>query len=227
MKKIGTTQHQVVGRSKRVFDVVVALTLIIVACPIIVALSVVLGLSLRTWPFFSQTRIGEHGQEFNFLKLRTLPRSAPAYADKYEIGMIDIPWIARILRASHLDELPQLFLVLTGKMSLVGPRPEMPHLHREFASSHQMAREAVKPGCTGIWQVSIDNSRLIHEAPGYDLFYVEHASLRLDLWILYRTVLLVVGGPRIVIGDTPSWALTPAAARDLVVAESLPSSLAA
>jgi lipopolysaccharide/colanic/teichoic acid biosynthesis glycosyltransferase len=210
--------------ARRMFDVVASAALIIVAVPMIAVFAVVLAVSLRAWPFFVQTRVGKNGQTFRFLKLRTLPTSAPAYTDKYQLQTIRLPKAARVLRAAHLDELPQLFLVLAGKMSLVGPRPEMPHLHESFIGMHRTAREALRPGCAGIWQVSIDNDRLIHEAPEYDLFYAEHASLRLDLWILWRTALLTVGGPRVTIDEVPAWALS-AQRRDLY--QGFSSSLAA
>jgi lipopolysaccharide/colanic/teichoic acid biosynthesis glycosyltransferase len=210
--------------SRRAFDVVVAAGLLVVALPLIVVFAVMLASSLRAWPFFTQTRIGRNGQAFRFLKLRTLPPTAPAYADKYQIERVRIPRCAQILRATHLDELPQLFLVLAGRMSLVGPRPEMPHLHESFNRPHRSAREALRPGCAGIWQVSVDNNRLIHESPEYDLFYAENASLRLDIWILWRTAVLAIGGGRVGIDDVPAWAL-PAERRDAY--RSLPTSLAA
>jgi lipopolysaccharide/colanic/teichoic acid biosynthesis glycosyltransferase len=192
---------------RRIFDVAVASALVMVALPMIAVFALVLAVELRAWPFFVQTRIGRSGRPFRFLKLRTLPTAAPAYTDKYQLASVAIPRFARLLRSTHLDELPQLFLVLAGRMSLVGPRPEMPHLHREFGVSHRQAREALRPGCAGIWQVSADNDRLIFEAPEYDHFYAEYASLRLDLWVLWRTALLIVGAPRVTIEDVPAWAL--------------------
>ena len=199
--------------TRRIFDVAGGALLLLVALPMIVVFAVVLAVSLRAWPFFSQTRVGRNGQEFRFLKLRTLPPTAPAYADKYAIQEVAIPAFARFLRATHLDELPQLLLVLAGHMSLVGPRPEMPHLHEGFGERHRAAREAMRPGCAGIWQVSVDNHRLILESPAYDLFYAEHASLRLDLWILWRTALLAVGGRRVGMDEVPAWALRRSALR--------------
>jgi lipopolysaccharide/colanic/teichoic acid biosynthesis glycosyltransferase len=161
-------------------------------------------------------RVGRNGEPFRFVKLRTLPSSAPAYADKYEIRSVSIPAFARLLRATHLDELPQLVLVLLGRMSLVGPRPEMPRLHDSFVDGHRHAREQLRPGCAGIWQVSQDNHRLISEAPEYDVFYAGHASLRLDAWILWRTALLAIGGRRVSLADVPRWARTAAADPPLV-----------
>jgi lipopolysaccharide/colanic/teichoic acid biosynthesis glycosyltransferase len=192
---------------RRTFDVVVASVLLLMTAPLIVLFALALALSFRAWPFFTQTRIGRDGQPFRFLKLRTLPPSAPAYADKYQIRTVRTPAIAGFLRATHLDELPQLVLVVLGRMSLVGPRPEMPHLHQTFRSHQRAAREATRPGCAGIWQISGDNDRLISEAPEYDLFYAEYASLRLDIWVLWRTALLMLGGRRVSFDDVPAWAL--------------------
>jgi lipopolysaccharide/colanic/teichoic acid biosynthesis glycosyltransferase len=197
--------------TRRAFDLAVGAALLVAASPVILVSALILAVSLRAWPFFTQVRVGRDGEEFRFLKLRTLPPSAPAYADKYAIQQVEIPAFARLLRATHLDELPQLLLVLQGRMSLVGPRPEMPNLHVAFAGEHRAARESLRPGCAGIWQVSADNHRLISEAPEYDLFYAEQASLRLDVWILWRTAILAVGGPRVGLGDVPRWALTGAA----------------
>jgi hypothetical protein len=101
---------------------------------------------------------------------------------------------SQLIRRSHLDELPQLWHVVRGQMSLVGPRPEMLPLAGRFDAAFAEARVETPPGCTGIWQVSQDNGLLIGEAPQYDLFYLRHANRRLDLWILWRTVLVVLPG---------------------------------
>lgn len=200
---------------KRALDVAVATVLLLLAMPLIVALAFATMVTLRASPFFSHRRVGRYGREFRFVKLRTLPVTAPAYADKYHIERVDMPRLCAFLRATHLDELPQLLLVIRGQMSLVGPRPEMPHLHETFAWHHRQAREALRPGCTGVWQVGIDNDRLINEAPEYDLFYAEHVSWRLDLWILWRTALLLCAGRRVSIDDVPDRARRPVRWRTL------------
>ena len=84
-------------------------------------LAVWLAIALRAWPFFTQERVGRNGRVFTFVKLRTLPASFDPYADKYQLPWHEVPWIARKARTLHLDELPQLMLVLLGRMSLVGP----------------------------------------------------------------------------------------------------------
>jgi lipopolysaccharide/colanic/teichoic acid biosynthesis glycosyltransferase len=120
-----------------------------------------------------------------------------------------------MLRRLHLDELPQLALVLTGKMSLVGPRPEMPNLYDSFDPGFAEQRTAVRPGCTGLWQISEKCDRMIFEHPEFDAFYLANRSLRLDLWVIVRSIrmLLPSGRPRLIThdelsrwtaGDTPA-----------------------
>lgn len=167
-----------------------------------------MAISLRTWqPFFFQQRTGRAGRSFTVAKLRTLPVGTPANADKYTIASVTTTRLGRFLRRTHLDELPQLLLVPGGSMSLIGPRPEMPSLLERFDPEFVAARSSVRPGCSGLWQVSRDADKLIGEAPEYDLLYVAHPSLRLDLWILWRTLLTLAGRPRITYPDIPTWAL--------------------
>lgn len=183
--------------TKRACDVVVGGLLALAALPAIVFMAAVVAVTLRTTkPFFQQERVGKDGKLFRFIKLRTLPPTAPAYASKYTINEIPIPWFCRLLRATHLDELPQLFLVLAGKMSLVGPRPEMEAMHVEGDPFFAYARTSVRPGCTGLWQTSVDKARMIWEAPEWDLYYLRHQSLWLDLKIMVKTALVTLGVSR-------------------------------
>jgi len=186
--------------AKRCVDVVVASLLLVVTLPIIAVSALVTLVVLRTWPFFTQTRIGRDGEPFKLLKVRTLPKATPRYAIKYELARLRIPRFSRMLRRLHLDELPQLLLVLTGKMSLVGPRPEMPNLYCAFDPQFADERVRVRPGCTGLWQISEYCDRMIFEHPEFDAFYLEHRSLRLDLRVLLRSVrlLLPFGHPNMV-----------------------------
>jgi lipopolysaccharide/colanic/teichoic acid biosynthesis glycosyltransferase len=212
--------------TRRTFDFVAALLLLLIALPAILLFSLGVAISLRAWPFFGQTRVGRDGAPFRFLKLRTLPPSAPKYASKYAIADIKSPWFCRVLRALHLDELPQLFLVLSGKMSLVGPRPEMPTVFETYPASFAATRVTVRPGCTGLWQVSKACNQMIAEHPEFDEFYVRNRSLRLDLWILVRTIatMLPFGSEGVVsLDELPAWAFTSVPADlvelDLVAAE--------
>jgi lipopolysaccharide/colanic/teichoic acid biosynthesis glycosyltransferase len=97
-------------------------------------------------------------------------------------------------------------LVIAGKMTLVGPRPEMPTLSASFDQGFVTERLAVKPGCTGLWQVSKASRGLIGEAPEWDRHYVEHGTVRLDLWIMYRTVLMMAKLREVEsLSDIPRW----------------------
>lgn len=198
---------------KRALDVVVGAILLVAVVPVIVVAAAVTAVLLRSWPFFVQERVGRHGKTFRFLKIRTLPPSTPTYADKYAITDTAIPRFCRFLRDRHLDELPQLLLVVVGKMSLVGPRPEMPRLHAAMDPEFAAARTSLRPGCTGLWQISDASTGLIHEAPHYDLHYVRHRDLTLDLWIVVRTLSLVLPGGRrepLTIADVPRGGHVPA-----------------
>ena len=190
--------------AKRVFDLTVGSVLAALVAPVVVVLAVAVAWSLRCSPFFVQDRVGRGGIAFRMWKLRTLPPSMPGEADKYSISTVGTTPFARFLRSTHLDELPQLLLVPLGRMSLVGPRPEMRSLHARGDPAFARARTSVRPGCTGLWQASVHQRGLIWEAPQYDLFYVRHHSVRLDLWILGRTVLVMAGlRPPISLADLP------------------------
>jgi lipopolysaccharide/colanic/teichoic acid biosynthesis glycosyltransferase len=182
--------------SRRLFDLAVAVPLAIVTMPVVAVLALISAYVFRAWPFYVQTRVGRNGRPFRFVKVRSLPADVPDYLDKYALRhRMNSRW-SQIIRRSHLDELPQLWHVVRGQMSLVGPRPEMLPLSGRFDAAFGAARVETPPGCTGIWQVSTTNDLLIGEAPQYDLFYLRYASRRLDLWILWRTVLEVLPGDR-------------------------------
>lgn len=177
--------------SKRLFDLSVAVPAAIVTLPVTATLAAITSIRYRQSPLFTQPRLGHGGQEFKFWKIRSLPRFAPDTADKYQLQALDLPKFSQVIRTRHLDELPQLWLVISGKMSLIGPRPEMPTLSASFDQDFVAKRLSVRPGCTGLWQVSRGSRGLIGESPEWDLHYVENATLRLDLWISYRTVLMM------------------------------------
>jgi lipopolysaccharide/colanic/teichoic acid biosynthesis glycosyltransferase len=194
--------------AKRAVDITAGSVLALVSLPLILLLAILSAVSFQAWPFFLHDRVGRGGRTFRFPKLRSLPKSTPAYATKYDLITHPTSRFGQWLRRRHLDELPQLLLVPVGRMSLVGPRPEMPALHAAQSEPLATARLAVRPGCTGLWQIGADCHRLIHECPEYDLFYLQHAGARLDLWVLWRSVLIVMGGaPMIRLDDVPQWAL--------------------
>jgi lipopolysaccharide/colanic/teichoic acid biosynthesis glycosyltransferase len=194
--------------AKRTLDIVLGSILALLAVPLVLVSAMAISVSLRTKPFFVQRRIGQLGHEFTILKIRTLPTSVPSYGNKHELGVetMKLPFLARLLRNAHLDELPQLFLVPIGKMSLVGPRPCQPVSIEPVPSHVELMRTAVPQGCTGVWQISRDGGGLASASPELDEFYLHNASVRLDLWILVRTVGYVLGLAKpITTADVPRW----------------------
>jgi lipopolysaccharide/colanic/teichoic acid biosynthesis glycosyltransferase len=174
-------------------DLTLGAILSVLALPAILVLAIGVALTLRTNPFFVQRRVGRGGRLIPILKLRTLPRSAPRFATKYELEDVRIPAFTLRLRQMHLDELPQLLLVPLGYLSLVGPRPEMPTMHAQADPGFASERVQIRPGCTGLWQISEANSGLIWESPEYDRYYVRNCSVVLDLQILWRTAIVMTG----------------------------------
>jgi lipopolysaccharide/colanic/teichoic acid biosynthesis glycosyltransferase len=194
---------------KRSFDIVVGSLLAIAVLPVIIMLSVGCAVALRSSPFFLQHRVGKGGRPFVFPKLRTLPTSTPPNIDKYALNSVRIPRFCSFLRRSHLDELPQLLIVPFGRMSLVGPRPEMLDVLRRYPAELVSERIRVRPGCTGLWQISGSVSMLIYEAPQYDRLYIRRGGPLLDYWILYRTARLWLSrGAHVGLDDVPDWVLS-------------------
>jgi lipopolysaccharide/colanic/teichoic acid biosynthesis glycosyltransferase len=190
-----------------VVDLGLATGLILVTLPMMLLAATGSAISLRAWPFFTQDRVGRGGELFRFVKIRTLPVHTPRYTDKHQLKAAEIPRFCAMLRRLHLDELPQLFLVVRGRMSMVGPRPEMAWLHEQMPDEFARARTSIRPGATGLWQVSEACADLIHASPDYDLFYLNHRSLRLDLWVLGRTTKKMLGvGGRVTLATVPAWA---------------------
>jgi lipopolysaccharide/colanic/teichoic acid biosynthesis glycosyltransferase len=192
---------------KRAVDILIAAVLVVLTLPVVLVAAIGSAIALRAWPFFVQRRIGWDGMSFRFVKIRTLPTSTPKYLLKDELDLEGVPRFTRALRVLHFDELPQLFLVLTGRMSLVGPRPEMISFHDLLEPDFARERGAVRPGCTGLWQISWGCAGLLGESPEFDRFYLRHQRLRLDLWIVWRTALLMLGLRSLVgLEDVPTWA---------------------
>jgi lipopolysaccharide/colanic/teichoic acid biosynthesis glycosyltransferase len=201
-----TLQDRAGAAGRRAIELAVTVVLVVVTLPVMVAAAVGSAVVLRAWPLFVQERIGRDGVPFRFVKIRTLPTSVPRYLDKHALAAHEVPRFCRALRRLHLDELPQLFLVLTGRMGLVGPRPEMAVLHGRLDADFARLRTSVRPGCTGMWQISSGCGDLIGSHPEYDRHYLANRSLRLDLWILARTVLMVLGRDTVHLADVPAWA---------------------
>jgi lipopolysaccharide/colanic/teichoic acid biosynthesis glycosyltransferase len=202
---------------KRIFDVVVGTVLAVIVTPFVIVSAIWLAATLRAWPFFVQERIGQHGRSIRFLKLRSLPPSTPPYALKSELSTAATTRFGRFLRTNHLDELTQLYLVPLGRLSLVGPRPKMPDAVEPVDPRYAALRVRVPQGCTGLWQIGAHKHLLPSEAPQYDEVYVHRSTMWLDVWILWRTVLVMLhlGGP-IEPADIPARALRPVPDSDVI-----------
>jgi exopolysaccharide biosynthesis polyprenyl glycosylphosphotransferase len=173
---------------KRFFDVVGSVVVLVLLAPVFGIISLAIKLTSKGPVIFKQARIGENAHGFILYKFRTMYTDTPEYAvhpiDK------DDPRITRVgsyLRRTSLDELPQFWNVLKGEMSIVGPRPEMPFIVEQYTDLH-CERLNVKPGITGLWQISGDRSLPIHENIDHDLYYIEHQSLLLDVIITLQTI---------------------------------------
>ena len=174
-------------RGKHLFDAIAAFFLIIIFAPLMGVIVVLIKLTSRGSVFFSHKRVGLNNELFVIHKFRSLHVDTPSYSEKP--GAIDdkrITPIGKWLRKTSLDELPQLFNVLKGEMSLVGPRPEMPFLAEHY-EQWENQRHLVRPGMTGLWQLSPRRQGTIREGISVDLEYIENLSLWNDFKILLRT----------------------------------------
>ena len=183
---------------KRMADLVLSASLLLITAPFVAVAAFLIWLEDRGPIFYSQQRSGWLGRPFTLLKLRTMtvqPEDAPAEWTK--VGDQRITAVGGLLRRVRLDELPQLLNVLSGEMSLIGPRPERPELELQLERSipHYRKRHWMRPGLSGWAQVcapyasSIDDSDL---KLSYDLYYLRHFSTWLDLVILFRTIKTVL-----------------------------------
>ena len=179
---------------KRIFDVIFSALALIVLSPLLAFLAIVIKRSSPGPLFFSHERIGLNGRPFKLYKFRTMHAGIDPYAPSPTSS--DDPRITRpgrFIRRKSLDELPQLFNILKGDMSIVGPRPEMPFIVETYTPAHR-ARLNVKPGLTGVWQISAHRASDIHDVMDYDVYYVENQSFILDMLIILETVFYVLSG---------------------------------
>ena len=185
---------------KRTWDIVVCCLLLCMLVPVLVLVAVGIRLTDRGPLLFIQTRVGRDGRHFTIFKFRTMSSErrrrteSVAFVDRRRVHKsADDPRVTplgRVLRRTSLDELPQIINVLRGDMSLVGPRPELPCIVDGY-QTWQHARHVVRPGMTGWWQVHGRGLQPMHAHTDLDLYYIERASLRFDLHILARTLLVV------------------------------------
>lgn len=175
---------------KRIFDVVLSTLVFVLLSPFFFILTILLTLSNEGDPYFFQKRSGKQGRIFSIIKFKTMNDKTD---DKGNLlsDAERLTAVGRIMRKTSLDEIPQLFNVLKGDMSLIGPRPLLPEylpLYNDF----QKRRHEVKPGITGWAQVNGRNAISWEEKFNYDVWYVDHINFLLDLKILYLTIKKVI-----------------------------------
>jgi len=186
---------------KRAFDVIAGTILAVTTIPMQLIALAVSAIAFRAWPIFSQERVGKGGQTFVIRKVRSLPSETPNAASKYDVDFRQNNRAGQLLRKTHLDETIQFWAVITGELSLVGPRPEMVTLAANYDPSFLAVRTSVTPGITGLWQISDASEMLIAENPQYDLAYTTNRSWSLEIWIMFRTALKMAVGRTVCLDD--------------------------
>ncbi len=198
--------------ARRCLDLVFGLTLIILTAPLMIGVALAVRLDSPGPALFRQRRVGYREREFTVFKFRSMRLDADEERhrqyvsmlitgksgetggeDLYKLAVDDrITKVGRLIRSWSIDELPQLFNVVLGDMSLVGPRPAIPYEVESYPAWY-VKRFAVKPGLTGLWQVSGRNQRTYEEMVSLDIDYVENRSFRGDIAILAKTPIAVLG----------------------------------
>lgn len=188
---------------KRAFDIVAVLVAVVLLIPLLVVVTG-LGLCLLGRPvFYRQVRLGRSGRPFVMLKFRSMrvdrrqlsqPMTQPdrRRTHKSASDPRHTPF-GRVIRRTSIDELPQLFNVLKGDMSIVGPRPELPEIAEAFGLVDHV-RHTMRPGLTGLWQISEDRPGFVHENVRYDEEYVQTVSFAKDMSIIVKTIPVLLRG---------------------------------
>jgi lipopolysaccharide/colanic/teichoic acid biosynthesis glycosyltransferase len=191
---------------KRGLDLLIAGLGAIACTPVVALLAAAVRLESAGHPIYTQTRIGRDGEPFTIYKLRTMVSGAEFTGAGLAINQGDdrITRVGAFLRRTSLDELPNLWNVLRGEMSIVGPRPTVPVQVAQY-TERERGRLTVKPGITGWAQIHGRASLPWPQRIELDLWYVEHQSLALDLRILVRTAAMVVSGRGLYKGETGGW----------------------
>ena len=195
----GFAAGRLTGRLKRLSDIVIGLALLLLMLPLMALTALAIKIDSRGPVFYRQKRVGKFDQPFTLFKFRSMTADAEAGGDPLWAQRHDprVTRVGRFIRATRIDELPQLANVLRGEMALVGPRPERPHFVDQLASTIPFYRQrsCVKPGLTGWAQINFPYGASVEDAReklAYDLYYVKHRSLMLDALILLSTIRVVL-----------------------------------
>ncbi len=187
-------------RVKSAADYVLAFVMLVPALPVLLACLALVRLTSRGPAIYTQTRVGRGGRDFTLYKVRTMyfdceRLTGPTWCKPSDARITPV---GRVLRKLHLDELPQLWNVLKGEMSLIGPRPERPEIVKKLRTQvvGYDRRHTVRPGITGFAQIHLPPDSCVRSVKNklvYDLFYIRHRSWRMELFILAATGLKMLG----------------------------------
>lgn len=195
-------KHYFYRFTKRFFDILASLIGLIVLSPVFLIVAIAIKIDDGGPIFYNQERIGKNGKEFKMYKFRSMKVNADQELDKLihknEVDgamfkMKDDPRITRVgkfIRKTSIDEFPQLLNVLFGQMSIVGPRPPLPREVKMY-TDYDWQRLYVRPGCTGLWQVTVRNSVGFHEMVNIDLEYIQKRGFWLDIKIMFKTIKVI------------------------------------
>ena len=177
---------------KRLMDVLLSVMALVLLAPVMLAVAIAVRLTLGSPVLFRQTRPGLHGTPFGLMKFRSMTDARDNVGDLLPDSQ-RLPVFGQFLRRTSLDELPELFNVIRGQMSLVGPRPLLVE-YLPLYTPQQARRHEVRPGLTGWAQINGRNTITWVDKFTYDVWYVDHRSLRLDIYIVWRTLSLAARG---------------------------------
>jgi lipopolysaccharide/colanic/teichoic acid biosynthesis glycosyltransferase len=182
---------------KRSMDIIISFIMMLLLSPILVLLCILIPIDSAGAPFFHQERLGKNGKSFKVIKLRSMgldaEKNGPKWASKEDARVTKV---GAFLRRTRFDEVPQFLNVLKGEMSLIGPRPEREYFYKEFDKSlpNFKRRLLVKPGLTGWAQVNGGYDLTPEEKLTFDLYYIQHRSISMDIKILLLTLAIIFSG---------------------------------
>ena len=181
---------------KRMLDIAVSIPAIIILLPLMALTAVAIKADSKGPVIYSQERVGQYGKTFKVYKFRSMKQDAEAKSGPVlaKEGDSRITKVGRFIRATRIDELPQLFNVLKGEMSIVGPRPERPFFVEQFIKEkpEYAYRHNVKPGITGLAQIAGKYNTTAYDKLIYDLIYIQEVSVKTDLIIMLQTLKVLI-----------------------------------
>lgn len=181
-------------RGKRAADLIVSMLAIIMLSPIMLITAVLIRLFDSGSVIFRQVRVGRNGQLFTLFKFRSLPIGTQSLPSD-QVGKIKVSWLGRIIRRTNIDELPQLFNILRGDMSVVGPRPAIVQQEKLTSLRRQSGALSCRPGLTGLAQIRSFDGMTIEQKADFDAEYARHVTLLRDFSIILKTFVYLVKRP--------------------------------